>query len=58
MKKTDRTIEEIAKEEKRSYFADYRAKNKDKIKQYNKSYWIRRAEKKLGKSMTNGKDTH
>ena len=37
-------IEQIAREELRKYKAEWRDKNRDKIKEYNKRYWAKRAE--------------
>jgi len=42
-----RTIEELAAEERKEYFRQWRQKNKDKVKKHNATYWQRRAEKKL-----------
>ena len=33
-------------EAKREYFKQWRANNKDKVKEYNKKYWEKRAAKK------------
>ena len=41
------SLEELVKAERSAYFKNWRAKNKDKIKQHNQNYWKRRAEKKL-----------
>ncbi|MBQ5389518.1 MAG: phosphatase [Clostridia bacterium] len=32
------------REAKRQYFRDWRAKNKDKVREKNKSYWMRNAD--------------
>ena len=37
------TLEERAKEERREYFRQWRAKNKDKVRENNRRYWERRA---------------
>ena len=37
-----KTIDEAA-QARREYYKAWRAKNKDKVKQYNAAYWIRRA---------------
>ena len=39
-----KTIEELAREEKLAYFREWRANNKDKVKQHQATYWQRRAE--------------
>jgi hypothetical protein len=41
------SIEQLAAEERREYFRQWRAANKDKVKRHNQAYWQRRAEKKL-----------
>lgn len=41
------TVEQLAAEEKREYFRQWRAANKEKVKKHNATYWQRRAEKKL-----------
>ena len=40
------TLEERAREERREYFRQWRAKNKDKVKENNRRYWEKRAAKK------------
>ena len=40
------TLEERAAEERREYYRQWRAKNKDKVRESNRRYWERRAEKK------------
>lgn len=42
-----KTLEEAAKEERLKYYREWRRKNPDKVKQHNKNYWLKRAEKKL-----------
>lgn len=39
-------LQELAAEERREYFRQWRAKNKDKVRENNRRYWERRAEKK------------
>lgn len=41
-----KNIEELAKEERRAYFREYRARNKEKIKAQNARYWAKRALKR------------
>ena len=41
------TTSEKAKELRREYLNNWRAKNKDKVKEANKRYWQRKAEKRL-----------
>lgn len=43
----NKNLEELARKAKNEYFRKYRAANKDKIKQHQKAYWERQAEKKL-----------
>ena len=40
------TSQEQAAEERREYFRQWRAKNKDKVRENNRRYWERRAAKK------------
>ncbi len=40
------TSQERAAEERREYFRQWRAKNKDKVRENNRRYWERRAAKK------------
>lgn len=39
-------LEERAKEERREYFRQWRAKNRDKVRENNRRYWEKRAAKK------------
>ena len=36
-------LEEIAREKKREYMAQWREKNRAKAKEYNERYWLRKA---------------
>ena len=38
-------ISEAAKEERRAYKRKWNAENKDKVRQYNRDYWERRAQR-------------
>ena len=40
------TIEERAREERRAYYRQWRAKHRDKVRESNRKYWERRALKK------------
>lgn len=40
------TLQERAAEERREYFRQWRARNKDKVRENNRRYWERRAAKK------------
>lgn len=42
-----KTIEELALEERRAYFREWRANNKDKVKKHNAAYWEKRAKRRL-----------
>jgi len=42
-----KTLEELAREERNAYFKEWRAKNKNKVKQHNANYWKNRAAKKI-----------
>ena len=37
------TLEERAREERREYFRQWRAKNKDKVRENHRRYWEKRA---------------
>ena len=41
-----KTIEERMLEERKAYFKQWRANNRDKIREHNQNYWRKRAEKK------------
>ncbi len=43
----EKNLEEIARQERLAYFREWRAKNKDKVKQHNKNYWLRKAEQRM-----------
>ena len=45
--KQQKTVEEIAREERLAYFREWRAKNKDKVKKHNATYWEKRAKRIL-----------
>ncbi|EOT2968934.1 hypothetical protein [Clostridium perfringens] len=36
-----------AREERNAYLREWRKKNKERVKNYNKSYWERKAKKKV-----------
>lgn len=44
---------EVAREMQREYFRNWRANNRDKIKEYNSRYWKKRAEKLNSTKNTN-----
>ena len=39
-------IDEVIAKERRQYFKEWRERNKDKVKQHNQNYWLKRAEKR------------
>ncbi len=41
----EKSVEEIAREERRAYFREWRANNKDKVKKHNATYWEKRAKR-------------
>ena len=43
------SLEELAREERREYFRQWRSKNKDKVRESNRRYWEKRAAKKVEK---------
>lgn len=40
-------LKELVINERKEYFRNWRANNKDKVRQHNKNYWERRVLKKL-----------
>ncbi len=48
------TLEERAREERREYFRQWRAKNPDKVRENNRRYWEKRAAKKAGAESAQG----
>ena len=45
--KQQKSVEEIAREERLAYFREWRAKNKDKVKKHNATYWEKRAIRRI-----------
>lgn len=41
------TLEELARKERTEYYRQWRAKNKDKVRENNRRYWERRAAKRM-----------
>lgn len=37
-------LEKMAKDERNRYMRDWRAENRDKVKDYNRRYWLKRAQ--------------
>lgn len=50
---TKEYLDNLIKEERKTYYKDWRSKNKDKIKEQNARYWKKRAEKKLKEKEVN-----
>ncbi len=46
-KRSSNDFDELAKSERLLYFKNWRLRNKDKVRQHNKNYWRRKAEKKF-----------
>ena len=38
-----KTVEELARDERLAYFRQWRAKNKDRVRENNRRYWEKRA---------------
>ena len=49
-------LEELAKEEYRKYKAEWRKRNKDKVRESNKKYWLKRAMERLEREGENAND--
>ena len=47
MRNNSEDIQALARTERLAYLRQWRAKNKDKVKESNARYWKKRAEKKL-----------
>ena len=47
---TEKQMEALIHEEKASYFRNWRANNKDKVKKHNENYWKKRALEKMNKA--------
>jgi hypothetical protein len=41
----DKTLDEKAREVRNAYYREYRRKNKEKVKEHQRNYWLRQAEK-------------
>lgn len=49
----NKSIEQLAKEERNAYMREYRKNNKEKIKQINANYWERKAKAKVEQDVEN-----
>lgn len=47
------SMEELIVQERKAYFKEWRAKNKDKVRKNNQNYWKKRVEKRLKESEKN-----
>lgn len=43
--RVDRKAMDAAKQARNAYAREWRAKNRDKVRQYNENYWARKAER-------------
>ena len=50
----DQKVSEAAREAKNAYAREWRARNKDRVREYNASYWQRKAEQNEQKSTKEG----
>ena len=50
MKLINEQLEELAREKQREYLREWRKKNPDKVKEYNKRYWRKKALEMLKES--------
>lgn len=41
------TIQDLAREAQRKYQREWRAKNRDKVRQHNQNYWKKKAEQQI-----------
>lgn len=53
----DKSLEELAKEERLRYFREWRRNNPDKVKKHNENYWLNRAQKRLREEENCGSET-
>lgn len=49
-------MEEIVKEEKRQYQREWRAQNKDRVREINQRYWANRVRRKLEAQASQGEE--
>ena len=47
------SLNELISKERKEYFKEWRARNKDKVKKNNENYWKKRAEKKIKECESN-----
>ena len=49
-KKMKQNIEELIRQERLKYFRNWRKNNKDKVKQHNKNFWLKKIKQEEQKS--------
>lgn len=49
------SLEELARKERLEYYREWRAKNKDKVREHNRRYWERRAARKQQEGSVDGR---
>ena len=54
--KQQKSVEEIAREERLAYFREWRANNKDKVKKHNATYWEKRAKQRIAEREAKNND--
>ena len=55
---TPEELEELAKAEYRKYKTEWRKNNKDKVRESNKKYWLKKAIEKLEREGAERNDEH
>lgn len=54
---SDKELEKKAKEERNAYFREYRRKNRERIAEHQKRYWLKKAAEKLNSGSGTGSIT-
>lgn len=54
----NKEIDALAREAKRAYYRKWNAKNKDRVREYQRRYWQRKAEKEMKKREARGNGFH
>ena len=55
---TEQEINELITQERRAYQKEWRAKNKDKVRQYNRNFLLRRVAARLAEQQNKQNDEH
>jgi len=50
-------LDVLAREERLNYFREWRRNNPDKVRNHNRNYWLKRAERKQKEELNHGTDT-